>query len=73
MTNNEFGRKLTKIGYRPGERVRHCIIWNCPCPPEKGAHPVGVGLHPSDECYFQGFKKQLGSHYEEFMGRKKSR
>lgn len=69
MKNNEIIRRLKRIKYKEGVRTRHYTIWNCPCT-EGITHPVGVGNHPSDECYFKGIKKQLGPHYDQFMKRK---
>lgn len=64
MKNNEIAKRLKKIGYIEGARVRHYTIWNCPCADK--SHPVGVGNQPAKESYFKGYKKQLGLHARDF-------
>ncbi len=66
MRWNEITRKLKKLKYKEGARKTHYTIWNCPCSIEKETHPVGVGNHSSEECRFEGLKKQLGPHLKDF-------
>lgn len=64
MKWRQIEKRLKKIKYVPGEKSRERVIWNCPCLDK--AHPVSVGLHPSQEAYPYDLKKQLGPHKEEF-------
>lgn len=65
MRNNEIVKRLKKIGFKQGRRATHITYWNCPCP-EKN-HVVGVGNHPSAECYFvNNILKDLGTHRKDF-------
>ena len=66
MRWNEVIKKLKKLGYKEGKRSKHRTIWNCPCSLKQEGHPVGVGNHPSEECYFEGLKRQLGPHKKDF-------
>lgn len=66
MKWNEVTKRLKKIKYSKGARTRHYTIWNCPCTIEEDSHPVGVGLHPTEECRFGGLKRQLGPHAKDF-------
>ena len=66
MRWNEVTKKLRKIGYKEGERATHYTVWNCPCNNDVGSHPVGVGLHATEECRFHGLKRQLGPHAKDF-------
>jgi len=70
MSNNEIIKRLKKIGFTKGRTSRHSTMWNCPCS-EKN-HVVGVGNHPSDECWFlPQVHKRLGPHIGEFNQKKK--
>jgi hypothetical protein len=65
MKNSEIIRRLKKIKYKEGKRSTHVTWWNCPC--SKGDHSVGVGNHPSQECWFlNSVLKDLGPHRKDF-------
>ncbi|OGE00047.1 hypothetical protein A3J17_05170 [Candidatus Curtissbacteria bacterium RIFCSPLOWO2_02_FULL_40_11] len=64
MNWRQVERKLRKINYTKGERSKERIIYNCPCPDK--SHPVGVGLHPSQEAYPHDYKRKLGPHLDDF-------
>ncbi|OGG29421.1 hypothetical protein A3A63_02395 [Candidatus Gottesmanbacteria bacterium RIFCSPLOWO2_01_FULL_46_9] len=64
MRWNEVIRKLKKLKFKEGVRKTHYTIWNCPC--TKEAHPIGVGNHLTEECRFNGLKRQLGPHADDF-------
>lgn len=65
MKWHEITKKLKKLKYTEGIKVRHYTIWNCPCT-DGESHPVGVGNHGTEECRFSGLKKQLGPHLKDF-------
>ncbi len=66
MRWSEVIRKLKKIKYKPGTRKTHYTTWNCPCPISGETHPIGIGNHLTEECRFEGLKRQLGPHKQEF-------
>lgn len=64
MKWREIIKKIKKIHYTEGVRKNEYTIWNCPCT-GKERHPLGIGLHLTEECRLGNFKKQLGPHAKE--------
>lgn len=69
MRWREVAQRLTKIGFAPGTRSKHRLMYNCPCN-DGQAHPVGVENHPSKEAYPLDYKRKLGPHWDDFNNKK---